>query len=306
MREAATARNVVNVWNDLTRSQSSFNWWHRTVATQYHKAHAKNKDGSLANPGFKAVYDRAQEYLHDTSAFANDPADLAPTLLPQLKNLGDLKKRLALKKEDADALATAIFEGTLNYKRDDSGQLVASSVGDDPGVVFTPDELRTLFGFNTEQIRLYREARRATDRSLDILAAADVARLLGDILPEPMRAMISAGDLGPVQGHRQDLHQAATGQRAGRSCRGAQAPPQRNVGALAQAEGRAGRSGRPGGHTAGHHGNHGRREERAEVQAGRREVPRRAGRSEVGPTLSARSGRSTSASASFRPRATRP
>jgi hypothetical protein len=35
----------------------------------------------------RRVYDAAQDYLHDTSAFANDPADLAPDLLPQLKSL---------------------------------------------------------------------------------------------------------------------------------------------------------------------------------------------------------------------------
>ena len=199
-RSALTARNVADKWDDLTRSSESFNWWHRTVGTQYHKAHAKRADGTLANPLFKAVYDRAQTYLHDTAAFANDPADLAPNLLPQLKTLGDMKKRLSLKKADADALATAVFDGTLQYARDDSGQLKQAGETDTAGVVFTDNELQTLFGFNAAQVGLYREFRRATDRSLDTLVTADVARLLGDGLPDSMRAMISTGDLGRFKG----------------------------------------------------------------------------------------------------------
>ena len=178
MREAATARAAAEKFDDLTRTQASFNWWHKTIGTQFHKA--------KTNPLFKRVYDKAQEYLHDTSAFANDPADLAGDLLPQLRTLGDMKKKLALSQADGDNLARAVFGGTLAYTRDDSGQVVEAGADDTAGVVFTPAELRDLFKFTNQQVKLYQQFRAATDRSLDILVAADVARLLGDGLPEPM------------------------------------------------------------------------------------------------------------------------
>lgn len=192
MMSAATARNVADRFNDLTRTAESFNWWHKTVGTQFHKA--------KTNPQFKRVYDKAQEYLHDTSAFANDPADLAADLLPQLRSMGDLKKKLALSKDDADKLSQAVIGGTLYYGRTEAGEVVEAGPDAPAGVRFTPGELRTLFGFNDRQVKLYQQFRAATDRSLDILVAADVARLLGDGLPPPLKAMISAGDTGRFKG----------------------------------------------------------------------------------------------------------
>ena len=47
------------------------------------------------------------------------------------------------------------------------------------GVVFTDAELRKHFGLNDEQISLYREARAAIDRSLDMTARADMMRVAG-------------------------------------------------------------------------------------------------------------------------------
>ena len=199
-KSALTARNIVDRFNDWTRTSTAFNWWHRTVGTQYHKANAKAADGTLRNPGFKQVYDLAQDYLHDTAAFANDPADMAPDLLPQLKTLRDALRAPALKKADAEPLARAVFGGTLTYTRDDSGQVREAREDETPGVVFTPDELRELFGFTDPQVKLYQQFRRATDRSLDILVASDVARLLGGDMPAPLRAMIRQGDTGRFKG----------------------------------------------------------------------------------------------------------
>lgn len=192
MRSAEASRSVAERFNDLTKTLASFNWWHKTIGTQFHKA--------KTNPLFRRVYDKAQEYLHDTSAFANDPADLAGDLLPQLRTLGDMRKKLALSQADGDNLARAVFGGTLAYTRNDSGQVVEAGPDDTAGVVFTPAELRDLFKFTDHQVKLYQQFRAATDRSLDILVAADVARLLGDGLPAPLKAMISAGDTGRFKG----------------------------------------------------------------------------------------------------------
>ena len=48
-----------------------------------------------------------------------------------------------------------------------------------PGVVWSDKELRDLFGLDDGQIRLYREARAAIDRSIDMTARADMLRGLG-------------------------------------------------------------------------------------------------------------------------------
>lgn len=192
MKDRMTTRAIQEKFGDLLTTQRSFNWWHRTVGTQFHKA--------KMDADFKRVYDATQDYLHDTSAFANDPADLAPDLLPQLKTLGDIKRGLSLPKEDRAKLGAAVFEGTLNWTRDDSGQPVEAGLDDTAGIVWTPAELRSRFDFSDSQVKLYQQFRAATDRSLDTLVASDVARLLGSELPVGMRDMISTGDLGRFQG----------------------------------------------------------------------------------------------------------
>ncbi|MDR3018634.1 MAG: phosphoribosyltransferase [Delftia acidovorans] len=48
------------------------------------------------------------------------------------------------------------------------------------GTVWTDAELQTMFGANANQIALYREARAAIDRSIDMTARADMMRALGD------------------------------------------------------------------------------------------------------------------------------
>lgn len=49
-----------------------------------------------------------------------------------------------------------------------------------PGAVWTDAELQTMFGAKPNQIALYREARAAIDRSIDMTARADMMRALGD------------------------------------------------------------------------------------------------------------------------------
>lgn len=148
---------------DLFQSKKSLNWWHRTVGTQYHKAQVDTLPGK--NPGdvgtFGAVYNEAQAFLGDVSAFANEAADQAPTLLPQLNRIRDALKGFP-RKADVEAIAAPIFEGTLIDEK-----------------VFEDGELRDRFKLNDKQIGMYREFRAAVDNSLDTVVAGDVARYLG-------------------------------------------------------------------------------------------------------------------------------
>ncbi len=175
LRSATTAKGLADIAADLMQSDRSFNWWHRTIGTQYQKA----KD----NADFGAVYEAAQTYLHDTSAFANDAAERAPDVVPQLKGWKDAFKPLRLSEADQNALASIVFKGTLEDKR-----------------VYTDEELRTEFKATDRQIALYRQFRAAVDRSLDTLVATDVARFIGRDIPAPLKAMISNGDLGRFRG----------------------------------------------------------------------------------------------------------
>ena len=176
LRSGDWRQQASDALNDALRTSTTFNgWWHRTVGTQYHKAQVDSD--------FARVYHAGQDYLHDTSAFANDAAAFAPDLLPRLESLGDLK-RLAYRQADRDALAAPIFQGTLE------------------GTRLTQDELRSRFKLTDKQIGLYNEFRASVDRSLDTLVASDVARYLavGNDLPRALKDMISDGDVARFKG----------------------------------------------------------------------------------------------------------
>lgn len=176
LRDVSTRRGLMARVNDLFQSQKAFNgWWHRTIGTQYHKAQV--------NREFKVVYDGAQDYMHDTNAFANDSAGYAPNVLPQLNGLGDVLRPISLKRADSVALAAPLFEGTLTDGRE-----------------YEPAELASRFKLTPEQIKLYQQTRAAIGRSLDTVVASDVARFLGKDIPKPIKQMISGGDLGRFKG----------------------------------------------------------------------------------------------------------
>ncbi|MEQ6437219.1 PLxRFG domain-containing protein [Comamonas sp. w2-DMI] len=195
--------------------------WDKTVGTMRHLAERA--------PAFKPVYESAQQNIDDVSMLANDAADTAPTLLPRVESLGDLKKK-PVSAADNKAVATPLFEGTLVWGRDVGGQpmrvedlakkyaglsvhnkaamlLKANKIDAGvlamwqglpaqqyeklidsrfeskflkAGVVWSDKELQTMFGANAAQIGLYREARAAIDRSIDMTARADMLRVLGD------------------------------------------------------------------------------------------------------------------------------
>lgn len=155
---------------DLLKTSKKLSWWDRTVGTQYGIAQK--------HPQFKRVFDAVQTFINDVSAYASRAADLAPTILPKLETLKDIT-RSPLSAEDVKALRDPIFGGTLKYTRDDEGNIIEADDVSTAGVVFTNDELRSLFGLNDRQVKLYREFRRATNKSLTDLAVSDMLRYLG-------------------------------------------------------------------------------------------------------------------------------
>jgi hypothetical protein len=104
-----------NLFLDAVTSHGSTNIWQRTIGTQYAKAEA--------NPTtFKPVFNAVQDYIKDTSVFANAAANEAPNILPKLDSLADLKRKTT-PREDIDAAGKAAFEGTLKWARDENGVL---------------------------------------------------------------------------------------------------------------------------------------------------------------------------------------
>lgn len=159
-----------NAFLDAVTTHGATNFWHRTVGTQYHKAKAHPTT-------FGRVFDAVQDYIKDTSSFANQAADLAPTLLPKLDNWTDLKKggwrHHGANPADTAKAGEAIFRGTLDK------------------VLYDDATLRSRFGLNDLQVGLYHEFRRATDESLNGMAKSEMLRLAGDA-GRAMRAQVLA------------------------------------------------------------------------------------------------------------------
>lgn len=164
---------------DLLDSSKTVSWWDKSVGTPYHLAQK--------HPMFKRVFDSLQNSIADVSKYATRAADMAPSILPKLESMKDLFKS-PLSAEDVEKLADPIFKGTLVYTRDADGNVVeAESVGD-AGIVWTPQELRDRWGLSGEeqadgswsgQIGLYKEFRRATNKSIADLAITNMLRYAG-------------------------------------------------------------------------------------------------------------------------------
>jgi N12 class adenine-specific DNA methylase/adenine-specific DNA methylase len=209
------------VVGDLFNGAGKLNWWHKTIGTQYNLA--------TRSPLFKAVYDRVQNFIGDVSSYANEAADLAPTIIPKLEQMSDIWKKSPLSPVDTKAIAAPIFEGTLTWARGIDGKplkladveaaaktlsvdqkaqvlLRKGTIDDDQnkrwlalpkddydseindrfeqselqgGIVWKPEELRSIFGLNDKQIGLYQEFRAATDRSIRNLAISDMVKFGG-------------------------------------------------------------------------------------------------------------------------------
>lgn len=164
---------------DLLKSTKKVSWWDKTVGSMFNMAEK--------NPEFKKVYDSIQTFLSDVSRFATRAADMAPTVLPKLETLADIAKT-PLSADDTAKLQGPVFEGTLNWTRDKSGRPVKTDDVGLAGIVWTPEELKSMWGLSGEQqadgswsgqVGLYREVRNAINKSLADLSISDMLHYVG-------------------------------------------------------------------------------------------------------------------------------
>jgi hypothetical protein len=176
-RDASTfAAKARDTFNDFASTSKTFNWWNKTVGTQYQKAEQDKH--------FKRVFDATQDYLSDISRLANDSADRARDLLPRLENLKDVFKDTLFDKnptreKDVKAIAKPIFQGTLADLRE-----------------YKAEELKRVFGLDDKQVDLYKQFRSAVNKSLDDLTTSTAAKILRNVgfLPDMIREELEAGD----------------------------------------------------------------------------------------------------------------
>ena len=157
LRTGAGKRKVRDKLADLFdgKSAKTFNWWQRTVGSQYGKARA--------DADFGRVYEKAHDFIDGVSEFARSASDKAMGILPHMDTVGDVVKGLNARRawsdaKDYQAISDAIFTGTLEDK------------------VWNAGELRARFGLDDKQASLYKQFRDATDFSLETLASSEMAR----------------------------------------------------------------------------------------------------------------------------------
>jgi hypothetical protein len=114
-------------------------------------------------PQFKAVFDKGQQFLNDVSMLAVTAESLAPDIFPKMGTGKGIFHNLP--RVDAKAISAPLFDGTMYG-------------GADPthGKVFSDVELKRIYNLTDKQIDLYRQARAATDQSLDDMARALISK----------------------------------------------------------------------------------------------------------------------------------
>lgn len=222
--------------NETFNHPGKLSWWHKTVGSMYNLAERM--------PAFKPVYDAAQNFINDVSFYAIEAADKAPKLLPRLEDWKDLAKS-PITAQDNKAVAAPVFEGTLSWRRDESGKPVlvedlakryasltpeqkaqrllrANAISENvlkmwqgmpkdqyessvntafegrmlkAGIVFTPDELKSIFKLNDAQVALYQEFRQSIDTSLDNMGKSDLLRVAGKDVADLNDAVMEAPDV---------------------------------------------------------------------------------------------------------------
>jgi hypothetical protein len=199
---------------DLLKSSKKLSWWDRTVGTQYNLAQKQ--------PEFKRVFDAVQTFINDVSSYATRAADLAPTILPKLDGLADINPfsknfKRPMSAEDMVALRDPVFGGTLKYARDENGKIYEEDDVQKAGVVFSDEELRSMFSLSDAQIGLYRQFRKSVDQSVTDLALSDMVRYLGEDGRDIAEAVMASGNVdvavGIIESHLADLAKS-TPQRA--------------------------------------------------------------------------------------------
>lgn len=117
--------------NKTFGAPGKLSWWHKTVGTMFNLAER--------SPDFKRVFDSAQGFVDDVSYYATDAAELAPRLLPKLETWRDIAKRPITAADNA-AVAKPVFEGTLDWARDESGKPVRLQTLLDAAEKLTPQQ----------------------------------------------------------------------------------------------------------------------------------------------------------------------
>lgn len=142
---------------------NTFNWYDKSIATQYHKA--------LKDKHFGKVYSLLLDMQNHVSLAANRAAERAPGVLPMVDDLKAAVKGLVSKQNQAamDKASQMLFAGTL------AGSNVLE------GKVWTNAEMRNKFGADDAAIEFYRQSREAIDSMLDEMAATEAF-----VLAKPM------------------------------------------------------------------------------------------------------------------------
>lgn len=196
---AATARDMKQkaseFVNDYLAAPGKLDAWSKTVGTQYHLAQRQ--------PAFKPVYEAIQAFIGDVSYYATEAANKAPSLLPRLETWRDALKS-PVSGKDAKAIAAPIFEGTLNWTRDDNGQPVEADDVQSAGIVWTDEELKYRFDMSGGQIKLYREFRESVDDSLSSLAKSHMLYLAGKDAADLKNAVMEAATVAEASQMLQD------------------------------------------------------------------------------------------------------
>lgn len=161
--DSLIANKIAGLMNNVTKADSAetFNWWHKTVGSQFHKAQIDRH--------FGRVFDRAQQFIEDVARYGTEAADLAPDLLPKMDTFFGALREVRNSKRDAEdqkALAAPIFDGTL-FEDEDGNK----------GMVWSDKELSSIYNLNERQIGLYHQFRNAVDKSLESMAIAEMNKV---------------------------------------------------------------------------------------------------------------------------------
>lgn len=162
----------------------------------------KNRKRPVSAADNKAV---ARPLFEGTLLWARDingQASLVEDLVKKYANLSAHNKAaMLLKANRIDAGVLAMWQGLPAQQYENMINSRFESKILKAGVVWSDKELQSQFGATPDQISLYREARAAIDRSIDMTARADMMRTLGDgyaamrdaVLEQP--SLDSAGQL---------------------------------------------------------------------------------------------------------------
>lgn len=166
----SVTNDVTSYTAQLLHTDETFNWWHRSVGTQQHKA--------FINADFAKVYDESQKFLADVSTFANTAADEALSLLPRIERFRDFTKK-SPSEADVKSAMDATMAGTLygggsplQGRKWNAGELAAGRADD-----ALPGSAQAFTPLTPDQIKLYFEGQAAVGVALDNFTKGVIHRL---------------------------------------------------------------------------------------------------------------------------------